>query len=115
VFGGPTYFHVEQAMVSNVDFTSIFGLPQLPGVVSAVSIDTIETEDVDGGAWGYHFGGDVAYFFSRHVGVGGGLRYSEGKKIEAVPIPIDNPVAFDEEAELDTGYFTIAVGMRFRF
>jgi hypothetical protein len=41
VFGGPTYFNVKQAMVSNVHFTSIFGLPQLPGVVSAVSIDTI--------------------------------------------------------------------------
>lgn len=111
LFGGPSYFSIEQQMVRNVSFihtTNLFG------TVNLATITAIQDEDVDGTAWGYNVGADVGYFFSRHVGVGAGLRFNHAT-ISDVDIPITGAIAGDREAELDAGHMTFAFGVRFRF
>ena len=135
LFGGPTLFNVRQAMVVNVtnqfvaegtwsngnmpdgiteDLTHVVVGNTINGGTIRADIRDVETKDVDGTGWGYNVGADAVYFFSRHVGAAGGLRYNHGT-VQGVPIPINNPVAGDANAEFDTGHVTIAAGLRLRF
>jgi hypothetical protein len=70
VFGGPSWCWVKQDTVYNVFWGFV-------GAGPAVGIDIVdvrETVEEDSGL-GYHVGGDVRYFFGRHVGIGGGVRF----------------------------------------
>ena len=111
VFGGPTHFVVEQAMIRNVNFTHTLNFS---GTVNQIAITNISEQEVNGNAWGYNAGADVAYFFARHVGVGAGLRFNRGT-VGGVEIPLPNPVGGDEEAEFTAGHLGVAAGVRFRF
>lgn len=63
IFGGPTVVSLTQDVVERLNFgpasATPFGIQRLTGT-----------------ALGYHVGGDVAYFFSNKIGLGGGVRYS---------------------------------------
>ena len=108
VFGGPTYFNVSQDMVANIQFSRLFNLN---GTVNTVSIVSTLNEEVSGSAWGYNLGTDVGYFFTRHVGVGGGVQFNKGTV--DIEIPLLN--AEDPDTELEAGKVTLAVGLRLRF
>ena len=45
------------------------------GPVNTAELTNISTTAIKRAAWGYHVGVEGAYLFTRHVGVGGGLRY----------------------------------------
>lgn len=103
LFGGPSYFRVEQEAVSMIRYDHTY---QLFGRGNAVAITTYDSEKVTGGAWGLHAGADVSVFFNRVFGLGALLRFSRG------------------EAEIDDygGAHTVKVGgvqagggVRFRF
>ena len=65
------------------------------------------TEERKGTFWGYHAGADISVFFTRSVGVGGGVRYTHAniKKFEA-----------DAATTKGTaGGLSALAGVRFRF
>ena len=66
VFGGPSYFQYKADMVYDFGFNGGF----------VTDYDLVKT---DGQGWGAHVGGDMSYFFSRVVGIGGFARYSRAK------------------------------------
>lgn len=71
VFGGPTYFHLKQGVVSDVTYTEAY--PYDTAEFTGVTV----TEQTESGI-GFNVGADVAVLFSPRVGVGGLVRYSQG-------------------------------------
>jgi hypothetical protein len=70
VFGGPSWCWVNQDIVYSLSWTE-----EHFGAATLVTItDVTKTWEGDSGP-GYHVGGDVRYFFGRHVGIGGGVRF----------------------------------------
>ncbi|HTM04160.1 MAG TPA: hypothetical protein VL173_11690 [Vicinamibacterales bacterium] len=105
VFGGPTYFHVSQEMVQDIGFNQqidLFG-------GNSVQITSHRDQEISGSSWGFNVGGDVGYFFTDHVGVGGEVRYNRGT------VTIDNEPLSGESAELTMGHATVGGGLRLRF
>lgn len=106
VFGGPTYFRVQQDLVSNVRYAQVFGVFTR---VNEVEITSYEyDEKVEATGWGFHVGGDVSFFFNRVVGIGGFARYSQGR------VDIEEPIVGDV-IELKTGGFQAGGGLRLKF
>jgi hypothetical protein len=58
--------------------------------------------------WGAHFGGDVSWFFTGVVGVGGFARYSTGS------VEFTDPIS-DKPVTLKTGGLQAGGGLRLRF
>ena len=69
VFGGPAYIGVTQDMATRIQFTESYPY-------DTATFTGIETASVSGGGVGVTGGVDVSYLLSKHVGVGGELRYS---------------------------------------
>ena len=105
VFGGPTYFQVSQEMVSDIYFNQAFNL--VGGNI--VDITRSDQQQVEGSAWGFNVGADVAYFFSRHIGVGGVVRFNQGT------VEIDNEPLTEQPAEWKAGHTIVGGGLRLRF
>jgi hypothetical protein len=109
LFGGPSFFRVRQDAVSDIRYNQQFLLLSPVNRVEILDheLDVIPYEDATG--WGFHVGGDVNYFFTRVVGIGGFVRFSRGT-VE---------VAFDPFArapgELKTGGIQTGGGLRLRF
>jgi len=72
VFGGPSLFSFEQAVVDEVE------------VIQSYPYDTIDarlvTGTIDASAVGFHAGVDLGWFFTRHIGVGRLLRFTSATK-----------------------------------
>lgn len=106
LFGGPTYFSVSEDMVEIIRYSQVFNI--FTGL-NAIDITTYAPLEVDGSTWGFHGGADVAYFFSRYVGVGGGFRVNKGTvQIEPEPLTHDS-------VDLSVGHATFGGGLRLRF
>jgi hypothetical protein len=105
LFGGPTHFKVTQEMVSDVFFNQAFTLAG----ANTVDITRSEQQRVEGSAWGFNLGADVAYFFSRYIGVGGVVRFNKGT-IEMEEEPLTG-----EPAEWKAGHTIVGGGLRVRF
>lgn len=104
VFGGPTYFRTAQDMVSGIEyaqFFTVFGS-------NVADITTFDQEAATGSAWGLNVGADAAWFFSRYVGVGGGLSYNSGT------VTVTDPLT-QTDADLKMGATTLNGGLRLRF
>jgi hypothetical protein len=100
IFGGPTIFHVSQTVVTDVVLNS-----QYP--FDTVTITGVKTATRTSNPFGFHLGGDVAYFFNRSTGIGGGVRFSHAK------------LKFDNDSGVTTtgqaGGASVVAGVRFRF
>jgi len=100
VFGGPSIFRITQTQVTNILVTEV-------APYDTVTINGVTSEDIKGTFWGYHAGADVAVFFTRSVGVGGGFRYSHG-----------NIKQCEQDAATTSGTaggVSVVAGVRFRF
>jgi hypothetical protein len=95
-----------------------------PSTPHTVNITSLSTDRLDASAWGYNLGGHVSYFFSKHVGVGGGIRFSRGAvKDFASGIPgaeggdlgILFPSGLGAMEDLRVGHTSLAVGVRLRY
>jgi hypothetical protein len=105
VFGGPTYFVIRGDALTAVRWEQAW-------LFTANAVDIIGTtaKEVSANAWGFHAGADLAYFFSRVVGIGGLVRFSRGSAtIE------DDEVMADEPLDLKVGGLQAAFGLRLRF
>lgn len=106
VFGGPSWFRVEQDLVSNLRYAQVFGVFTRVNEVAITSYDHVEK--VEGTGWGYHVGADLSVFFTRVVGVGGFARYSRGT------VDLVEPFAGDE-IEFRVGGWQAGGGLRLKF
>jgi hypothetical protein len=103
LFGGPSYFHVNQGMVGDIGYhQSVFG------PINVVNITTYQPITVTADALGFNGGADVAYFFSRHVGVGGVFKASRAS------VGITEPLS-GAPTNLKAGTVSIGAGLRLKF
>ena len=69
IFGGPSFFSVEQDIVNDFEYSESYPFDTAT-FTRAIAASQSES------AVGVNVGGDVAYFFSPNVGVGGTVQYS---------------------------------------
>jgi len=99
IFGGPSFFKVDQDIVSDFNFTETYPFDTAT-FTSAVSSSQSESKA------GINLGGDVGYFFSRQVGVGVTVMYSGATVQMTVP---------SGTADVKAGGGQIGGGLRLRF
>jgi hypothetical protein len=68
VSGGPSVFNLKQALVSGVRWSGPYPYDTLDF--------TADAQDISKTTLGFNAGGDVAYFFTKTIGVGGMVRYA---------------------------------------
>jgi hypothetical protein len=100
LFAGPSYFLFDQAVVESLDPIETYPYDALEA--------RVQTGSADGNALGFHAGFDAGWFFTRNVGVGGMLRFTQATK-SGFRIGDGDP--FD----LKIGGFQGGGGLRIRF
>lgn len=105
VFAGPTYFYVANEMVTDLQYAQV-ATPLIR--INVVSISTFSKAEVTASKLGYHVGTDVAFFFSRHVGVGGGVRFNRAT------VTVHDQLT-KSDADLRVGHVAVNGGLRLRF
>ena len=99
-FAGPSIFRLSQTQVTDITVDEEYPY-------DTVTITGVKTQEQKGTFWGYHAGADVSLFFTRSIGVGGGVRYSHA-----------NIKGFGKDAATTTGVaggVSVVAGVRFRF
>ena len=99
IFGGPSFLSVEQDIVNDFDFSESYPYDT---ATFTRAIATSQSES----AVGVNVGGDVAYFFTPNVGVGGTAQYS-GATVE-----MTTPSG---TADVKAGGLQVGGGIRLRF
>ena len=99
VFGGPSFFQVEQTIVTDFEYTESYPFDTAT-FSRAIASDQSES------TMGFHVGGDVAYYFSNQVGVGGMVQYSRATVEMTVP---------SGTADVKAGGLQVGGGLRLRF
>ncbi|HEY8551640.1 MAG TPA: hypothetical protein VIL35_16895 [Vicinamibacterales bacterium] len=110
VFGGPTYFRVEQDAVSDIRFDQVYGIFNR---ANAVEITEYDTRTVEGTGWGFHAGADASIFFTRVVGIGGFARFSRGSV--DLEDTLASAVGDDDVVGVKAGGFQVGGGLRLKF
>ena len=100
VFGGPSFFTVKQDVLTEVGYTESY-----PYDTVTVAPGTVTNQSVS--KTGVNFGGDIGYFFTRQVGVGGTTQYA-GTSIDLV-------TAGGDTVNVKVGGFQMGGGLRLRF
>jgi outer membrane protein with beta-barrel domain len=99
VFGGPSFFQVDQSIVSDFDYAESYPY-------DTATFSRAIAEEQSESKVGVNVGGDVSYFFSRQIGVGVTAQYS-GATVE-MPVPSGT-------ADVKAGGGQIGGGLRLRF
>ena len=99
VFGGPSFFQVDQSIVRDFDYAESY--PYDSATFSRAIAETQSESKV-----GVNVGGDVSYFFSRQIGVGVTVQYAGATVEMAVP---------SGTADVKAGGGQIGGGLRLRF
>jgi hypothetical protein len=100
VFVGPSFFRVKQGVVTDFTYRDSYPYDEATfgsAVTSAASVSKM----------GFGGGGDVAFFFTRQVGVGGTLQFA-GTTVEV-------PAVGDAMREIKVGGAKAGGGLRLRF
>ncbi len=105
VFGGPTFFRVEQEGVDVIEYNQVYGIFT---TANNVTITTYRSRKVDGSGWGFHAGADVSWFFNRVVGIGAIVRFSRGS------VSIENTIGTGT-IDVKAGGVQAGGGLRLRF
>jgi hypothetical protein len=95
VFGGPTFFTVKQTVVTDVNFSESY-----PYDTAAFTTADVTTEEEQ--KTGFNVGADVAYYFTKNLGVGGIVRFSSA----TIPFSL---------GDVDAGGAMVGGGVRLRF
>ncbi len=69
VFGGPSFFQVTQGVITDFSYTDSY--PYDTATFSAAT-----TTDASVSKLGFHVGGDVAFFFTKQVGIGATVQFA---------------------------------------
>ena len=100
VMAGPSILNVTQALVTDVNYTEEYPY-------DTATFVGVDSRRVKGSATGFNVGADVRWMFSRHIGVGGVVRYT-GATVDLDPI--DN-----RTVSVDAGGTQVGVGVRLAF
>ena len=100
VFGGPTFFNINQELVTEVEFASTYPFDE----AEFTGVSTVEASE---SAVGVNVGVDVGYYFSRSVGVGGLVRFSRAS--------VDLTPPSGDTVSTDAGGLQAMGGLRVRF
>ena len=100
VFGGPSFFQVTQGIVT--DFTYTNDYPYDEAQFAAAT-----TTDAKASKIGFNAGGDLAFFFTRHVGLGATAQLS-GTTVAL-------PAAGGASQDVKVGGVKVGGGLRLRF
>lgn len=84
VGGGPSFISLHQDFVKDVEFTE-----QYP--YDTATFSRAVTESVKKSYVGFHVGGDLAWYFTRNIGVSGTVRYSHANA--DITTPADNAIS----------------------
>jgi hypothetical protein len=100
VGGGPSFISLQQDFVKDVEFTE-----QYP--FDTATFSRAVTEQVQKSYVGFHVAGDLAWYFSRNVGVSGTVRFSHANA--DITTPANNPIS------MTLGGVETTVGVRLSF
>jgi hypothetical protein len=100
VFGGPSFFRVEQGVLMQVVYAEAYPF-------DAASVGQALTTEASESKIGFNVGGDVAWFFARQVGVGFTAQFA-GATVE-MPSPDGGTT------DVKAGGFQAGGGLRVRF
>ena len=95
VFGGPSFFTVKQSVVTGITYSEDY--PYDEATFSGADVETEEEQKT-----GFNVGADVGYYFTKNVGVGGIIRFSQTKVTFSV-------------GEVEAGGAMVGGGLRLRF
>jgi hypothetical protein len=110
VYGGPTWFRIEQDAVSEI-FYNHFYFVRLP--INGVEITNYDVRRISGTGWGVHGGADVSVFFTRILGVGAFARYGHGTvDFENV---LSTNIGQPARVSIKAGGVEVGAGLRFKF
>jgi hypothetical protein len=99
IFGGPSFFKVEQDIVNDFEYSESYPF-------DTATFSRAITASQSESAVGVNVGGDVAYFFSPNVGVGGMVQYSGATVEMTVP---------SGTTDVKAGGLQVGGGLRLRF
>ena len=100
VFGGPTFFTVKQGVVTDITFTESY-----PYDVATYRAAT--TAAGSASKMGFNAGGDLAFFFTRQLGLGATVQFA-GTTVKM-------PAAGGGEQDIKAGGLNVGGGLRLRF
>lgn len=100
VFGGPTWFQVEQDLVTDFLYSDFY--PYTTAVFRSATLTSSRESKV-----GFNAGADVSYFFAKHIGIGGSAQYSAAT--------MSMPAETNQAVELRVGGLQVGGGLRIRF
>lgn len=95
VFGGPSFFTVDQSVVSGIDYSESYPYDSVAFTGADVGVESEK-------ATGFNVGADVAYFFNDTIGVGGIIRFARASVTTSI-------------GDIDAGGAMIGGGVRLRF
>jgi len=95
VFGGPSFFTVKQSVVTGISYDEDY--PYDEATFAGADVETEEEQKT-----GFNVGADVGYYFTKNVGVGGIIRFSQTKVTFSV-------------GDVDAGGAMVGGGLRLRF
>jgi hypothetical protein len=100
IFGGPSFFEVKQGIVTDFTYTNAYPYDE-------AQFATATTTDAKASKMGFNAGGDLAFFFMRHVGLGATAQFS-GTTVAL-------PAAGGASQDVKVGGVTVSGGLRLRF
>jgi hypothetical protein len=100
LFGGPAFFNVRQEMAAKVKYTESYPY-------DTATFSGVDSVQVSKSRVGFTAGVDVAYCFTKSVGIGGQLRFS---KATATLSPVAG-----SSSSVDLGGAQVGGGLRIRF
>lgn len=110
VFGGPTFFRIEQDAVREIFYNHFYFVRQ---PISGIELTGVDLTRVSGTGWGVHGGADASVFFTRILGVGAFARFSRGT------VDMENTLATGldqlERVSVRAGGVDAGVGVRLKF
>lgn len=101
VFGGPSFFTVKQGIVNDFEITETY--PFDTATFSRGISTTVDESKI-----GFNVGADVGYFFTRQVGVGGSVQFSQ----TTIDVPASGTTG---TFEIKAGGVQAGAGLRLRF
>ncbi len=98
-FGGPSFFHVKQGVVTTFTWTESYPF-------DTAAFDRASIVSAKGSRIGFNVGADLAFFFSRQVGIGGTVQFS------GATVDLNGE---GSTQEVKAGGTTVGAGLRLRF
>jgi hypothetical protein len=105
LYGGPTIFTLNADLVGAIFYLQNAS-PVLP--INIVTINSFTSQNVTGSTVGFNVGADLSAFFSKHVGVGGGVQDNSGT------ITVTEPLSGTQQ-DFKMGHTSVNGGLRLRF